>query len=755
MNRALNFLIVEDSQADYLVTLRVLREAGLAVVPRRVDRLAELRLALAEPGWDAVISDYSVPGLAFRDTLAAVRQADLDLPVVLFSGTIGEEEAIALVKLGVRDYVWKDRAARLPSALRNAMEEARNRRFERAAAAALAASEARFQAIFEQAAVGISQVALDGRVLSANRRICEILGYSREELLNLNRAELNPPDQRVASEEHVRRLCAGEYATFKEEKLNVRGDGSTIWVSLSSSLVRDAQGEPAYLIVVMEDISARKRADAALRSSEERFSAIFRASPIAILLTRMEDQVILDANPAFLELLGYDLAQLRGATMDQLGLWDQPEALRQAREQIRRSGSLKALPMTFRRRSGEAGHALASGETVQLGGSQVMVGILQDVTELHAARDKERRMERELGHLQRLESLGRLVGGVSHDMNNVLAAIMAMASVLEARSGHHPETARSAGAILQASIRGRDLVQGLTAFARKEQRPAVALNLNQLVRQEADLLERTTFKKLAIQLHLEEPLPAVLAEASALANALMNLCVNACDAMPGGGTLRLETRRLEGGMVELAVEDTGAGMTPEVAARAMEPFFTTKPEGRGTGLGLALVAATAQAHGGRVNLRSAPGKGTRVEMVLPQLAAQAPAAPAPAVAGQGVGRSLRVLLVDDDALIRETVPPLLEHMGHRTQAAAGGLEALGLLEAGLDFDLAILDVSMPGMDGIETLGRLRVLRPGLPVLLATGFVDERMPGVLSRFPNVRMLRKPFLISDLGEGLAGF
>ena len=642
MSGPLRILVMEDDPADFRLVLRHLRPVFPELEARQVDNLAALEAALGEGGWEAVLSDYSMPGLSFRDVLARVQALAPEVPLLLFSGSIGEEEAVALLKLGVRDFVLKDRPGRLPSALQNALKETLTARAQRDTVSALAASEARYQATFDQAAVGISQVALDGRVLTANARLCQIFGYTREEFLGLVSGNLSSPEDSARTWRMIQSLCAGECSTFTEEKINFRKDGSPVWISLSVSLVRDAQGRPDYLISVVEDIQARKDAE-----------------------------------------------------------W--------ARQQADAA--------------------------------------------MRAAQDQEREMQRELNHLQRLESIGRLAGGVAHDMNNVLAAIMAVTGALESRAAGDPRMAAETGIILAAAARGRKLVQGLTEFARKEVQAAAPVDLNQLVRNEAELLAHTTLARVAIRLELAADLPKIEGEASALANALMNLCVNACDAMPAGGALTLTTRLLPAGRVELAVQDTGEGMPPEVAARAMEPFFTTKAAGKGTGLGLAIVYGTAKAHGGTVEIHSAPGQGTKVALAFPSLEAVAPDRSGPEAAPKPADRPLRILLVDDDELIRQTLPSLLEALGHQVRVADGGPAALALLLDGPVDDLVILDLNMPEWTGVETLERLRARFPDLPVLVASGYWEPGVAARVGSFPRVACLEKPFLMEEVQAALA--
>jgi len=248
---------------------------------------------------------------------------------------------------------------------------------------------------------------------------------------------------------------------------------------------------------------------------------------------------------------------------------------------------------------------------------------------------------------------------------------------------------------------------------------------------------------------LAEGLRPILGDESALTHAIMNLCVNAVEAMPPNGTLTLRTRNLAGPWIEVEVEDTGTGMPPEVLARAMDPFFTTKEVGKGTGLGLPLVFSTVKAHHGQMEIHSQPGQGTRVSLRFPahepaQAAPAAPEAPCAAPAQGGV----RILLVDDDELVQASTRMLLEILGHAVETVSCGEEALARLEAGQEPGLVILDMNMPGLGGLGTLPRLRALRPGLPVLLATGRADQTALDLVEADSHTILLPKPFSMDDM-------
>jgi len=273
------------------------------------------------------------------------------------------------------------------------------------------------------------------------------------------------------------------------------------------------------------------------------------------------------------------------------------------------------------------------------------------------------------------------------------------------------------------------------------------------------LLSYTTLSQIDTRLELQESLGLIEGDAGALGHALINLCVNAVDAMPRGGTLTLRTGQRPDQAIELSIEDTGEGMDPEVLRRAIEPFYTTKPQGKGTGLGLAMVYGTVKAHRGTLEITSRPGHGTQVRLGFPPMPhAESDAGPSDAAgpAPDGDSGSLRILLVDDDELIRQSVGPMLETLGHRVASVTGGLEAVAHLERGRavqDPDLVILDMNMPGLNGAQTLPRLLALRPGLPVLMATGYSDAAIAPLLDGRPNVGSLRKPFSREEIRQKLA--
>ena len=370
-----------------------------------------------------------------------------------------------------------------------------------------------------------------------------------------------------------------------------------------------------------------------------------------------------------------------------------------------------------------------------------MIGLTSDITEQKEEEIKRQRLEIEIQHTQKLESLGSLAGGVAHDMNNVLTAILGIADTLMYREV--PGIQEQISTIIQAANRGKNLVQGLVNFARKDIQTVQSLDINSLVRNEIEILSRTTLQKYKIVSNLDPDLPNIEGDSSAISSAIMNLCVNSIDAMPNGGSLTLLTRVVEE-MVELIISDDGEGMTTEVLNRAIEPFFTTKPFGKGTGLGLAMVYGTMKSHYGKFLITSEVGKGTSVNLKFPS--SKKISTSIQKDSSLITSPPLKILLVDDDILVRKALIEILELLGHTLTSLDSGYEAIDFLKGNL-VDLVILDVNMPKISGPETLHIIRTFSK-VPVLVYTGFLDTKIENMLKEIPLTACIAKPFTIRNL-------
>ena len=616
----------------------------------------------------------------------------------------------------------------------------------------LRASEEKFAKAFHASpdSVNINRLA-DGVFLAVNEGFTRITGYTAEEVTG--RSSL-PGDLGVwVHAEDRRRLWDGLDRDGLVQGLEAqfrRKDGTTLTGLQSASLI-EVQGVPCVLTIT-RDITERARIEEVLRESNQRLELALTSGSFGIWEQNLVDGTQIWSDRLY-EIYGMEPGDSRTDYDYWCGHIVHPDDVQAAQAAIL-AGFKGPQPydLAFRiiRPDGEVRHIKSDGRVLyDAEGRPVrVIGINRDQTREVQAELERRRLQAELLHAEKLESIGSLAGGVAHDMNNVLAAILGMASTLELDSVDAEARALALDIITRACTRGRDMVKSLLYFARRDMDTMGPVDLNTIAREMVHLLSHTTLKRLQITTDFQEPLGLIEGDAGALSHALINICVNAVDAMPGGGTLRIRTRVRDAWGVEISIQDSGEGMSQEVIRKATEPFYTTKPVGKGTGLGLAMVYGTVQAHKGTFEIRSELGKGTEVILGFPGFDQPEDAAPDAVSAAPAPGGPLRILLVDDDELIRLSVAPMLTALGHAVRTAESGQAALDLLQAGLTVDLVILDMNMPGLNGAQTLAKLLELRPGQQVLMATGYSDDSLAPLLKDHPSVHSLRKPFSMAEV-------
>ena len=623
---------------------------------------------------------------------------------------------------------------------------------QRRAVVTLRESEERYRSILTASPDIIAFTDMVGKVLMTSPASLKLFGYDHpEELLGRNVFEFLLPEDRERARASRARLLAGGSAEIGQYKA-LRRDGSVFDIEVNSEFTRTADGKPANLVLVIRDVTARKQADAALQQTREIMSLFVRHSPIHVYMKKVtptESRVLL-ASDNFLDMIGISGQDMRGKTMEELfppafaakisaDDWDvvsRGEVLHVDEELNGRSYTTIKFP-------------------IRVGEESFLAGYTIDITDRVQMEGERRRLESQLLQAQKMESMGILAGGVAHDMNNVLGAIMGLASAgLETEPPGSPAH-KAFDTILKASVRGGKMVRSLLSFARQSLAEEKVLDLNAILREQASLLERTTLARIQLEMDLDPRLHPLSGDANALAHAFMNLFVNALDAIPANGTIALRTRNGDDGWIEVQVEDTGNGMPKDVLDKALDPFFTTKEQGKGTGLGLSLVFSTVKAHGGQMGMQSEVGRGTRVTLRFPSCSAAAPAdEKQEKTAGTDTAEAgLTVLLVDDDDLIQSSCQRILNVLKHKTFIASSGEEALERLAAGLRPDVVVLDLNMPGLSGAGTLPLIRDILPTVPVLLATGRADQTALELVETYSGVTLLPKPFGLKDLQSHLA--
>jgi two-component system cell cycle sensor histidine kinase/response regulator CckA len=624
-------------------------------------------------------------------------------------------------------------------------------------------ARARFEGAFECAPIGLALVRLDGEpfgeILRVNSAMCELLGFEADALVGRTASDITHPDDVEYDLAYARRLVSGEISSYQLDKRYLAANGETVLARLSASLVRNVDGSAAYGIAHVEDVRAQRRWEEEIEERERRFRAAFSTALDAMLICD-DNRACLEGNTAAAELLGVPLDEIPRRSLDDFAVGDLAARVDGWRLFLD-SGEMKG-EFDIRRADGEIRHVEFSARANFMPGRHL--SILRDVTERRRTAEEAVQLEAALHQTQKLETVGQLAGGVAHDFNNLLAVILHASEFALGELGDHP-AADEVREISAAAERAAALTRQLLVFSRREIAQPRLIDLNELVANVERLLRRTIGEHIALAAELEGGLPAVRADPSHLEQVLLNLGVNARDAMPEGGVLTLQTSTVTldehyarlhadveaGSYVRLSVSDTGTGMPEEVRARAFEPFFTTKPKGTGTGLGLASTYGVVKQNGGHVEIYSEPGRGTVVKLYLPAVRSpvQGAAVASPPAVGPQIGG--RVLVVEDEEGVRRIIDRILTGHGYEVVLAANPHDALA---ADVAADLVVTDVVMPGMSGATLVERLREARPALPAIFMSGYTDQ--PDALPA--DAAFMSKPFsretLLAEVAKALEG-
>jgi len=626
----------------------------------------------------------------------------------------------------------------------------------REAEEALRRSEQRYGSILEEIEEGYVELDLAGRVTFCNESFRKAMGYETGEIIGSNY-------RLFAADEEVSKgifLAYNEmYRTGKPlrryelELLSREGERRAI--EHSASLLRDADGNPTGFRGVLRDITERKRA-------EEQYRIMANNSQAGeFIATEGEFRFV---NRHILEYSGYTEAELIGASTLRFVHPEDRGMVREKAWQMRQGKLASPYEYRIRTKSGAVRWLLESVTMISFRGRRAVLGNNMDVTEMKEAREKLGNMQEQLLQAQKLESLGTLAGGIAHDFNNLLMGIQGYASLmlLGMDEGHpHYERLKAIESQVQS---GSDLTRQLLGFARGGRYEVRPTDMNDLVRKTARMFGRTK-KEIRVYEKCEPSLWSVDADRGQLEQVLLNLLVNAWQAMPGGGDLYLETSNVEleeevaracrirgGPFVKVSVTDTGTGMDERTRRRIFDPFFTTKEMGRGTGLGLASAYGILKGHGGMITVASEMGQGTTFEIYLPASVVEVVRETAPP-GGIEPGRGT-VLVVDDEPMVRDVTREMLAGLGYTVLTAGSGPEALEVYRSGeAEIDVVVLDMIMPGMGGGEVYDALRSLDPSVRVILSSGYsLDGQASEILEK--GIRgFLQKPFRIEELSRKIS--
>ena len=588
-----------------------------------------------------------------------------------------------------------------------------------------------------------------GNIEYVNPKFTNVTGYSFEEALGKNPRVLKsgetPPE---GYKELWDTIASGR--EWHGELHNKKKNGELFWDAASICPITDESGAITHFVAVKEDITERKRTEEALKKSEEKFVKVFTVAPAVAAILTLKEARYVDVNDTFVQVSGYTRDEALGHTVKELGIIN-PEDLESLRSKLAAEGTLRNEELQYRIKDGKVFTGLVSAELIEIEGEPCVIYISLDITE-------RKQMEEKFLLVQRMESIGALAGGMAHDLNNILAPIMMSASMLRDKKLPTETRTQLVEGIEESAQRGANIVNQVLTFARGVKGEHVVLDTRLLATQIGKIVRETFPKSIDFSLAVQEKVWNVMGDSTQLHQVFLNLCVNARDAMPEGGSLDFSVENSEvdntfafmvpgarpGNYVQFKLMDSGTGISKEIVARIFEPFFTTKEPGKGTGLGLSVVIGIIRSHGGFVKVESQPGKGSTFRVFIP---ATTDAVIEPEEAKKSSlarGRGETILVVDDEPDILQIIGTILQQNGWVVLSAVDGVEGIAayLNHAG-SIKALVTDMVMPNMDGLSLIKSIRKLDSDLPILVSSGYSNEESQAELEELNVNCFLKKPF------------
>jgi PAS domain S-box-containing protein len=615
---------------------------------------------------------------------------------------------------------------------------------------------------FELLVTGISDYAIymldpDGFISSWNTGAERFKGYVAREIIGQHFSRFYTEEDRLAGRPARALQAAREQGKFEGEGWRVRKDGTHFWASVVVDPIRDTSGKLIGFAKITRDITERKKAEEALRESEDRFRLLVQSVTDYAIYMISPTGVITNWNAGAERIKGYTREEIvgsnfavfyteedraKGLPAQTLKIASDEGRFEQESWRVRKDGTRFWAHVVV--------DSIRDDEGKLLGFAKVT----RDITERKQAAEALERANAALFQSQKMEAIGQLTGGVAHDFNNLLAVVSSSVDVLASRAQNYMDT-KVLDAIRRAVDRGALLTQQLLSFARQQPLTVERYDLNRVIRSFEPVLRRAGNSAIEMDIRRAHDAKTVLLDAARFEAALLNLVVNARDAMPAGGKLVVAVENVElgagkvgtlapGSYVRTSVSDTGTGMPPAVVARAFEPFFTTKEIGKGTGLGLSQVYGFIAQSGGEVVIDSEEGKGTVVSMYLPVFEG----APDDAIVAEDASVDT-VLIVEDEPDLLDAAGQLFRSIGYEVVTASNGIDAMAILERRTDIDILFTDIVMPkGMDGIQLARSARELRPELTVVLASGYSLQALRDQYGRVDDFAFVNKPYRLAEL-------
>jgi PAS domain S-box-containing protein len=767
----LQVLHLEDDPSEAELIRNILEGEGFKSHVHLISSAREYKKAIENKKFDLIISDYTLPSFNGLDALAIAQEIAPDTPFIFVSGTMVEDAGIQALVNGATDYVLKTKLSRLAPAVRRAMKESDDNRKLKLAEKMremmledLKTSEARFRGLLEGAPDGVVIVGGENKIIFVNTVTEKLFGFEHDELIGKPLDTLVPDRFKGAHESHLKAFNLHPHSRAVNSGLGLFGrkkDGSEFPADIMlSPLSTDRE---VAVLAMIRDITEMKKAEESLRLSEERYRALVDGARDAIF-SLSQNAVINSLNPAFETITGWKRDQWIGKSITELIHPDDRENALETFHGVIQGAVVGVNEYRIVKKSGD----YLIGEfntTAQFkdGKPVGLLGIARDVT-------AQRALEDQLRQSQKLESLGTLAGGIAHDFNNILGIITGYVGLLRKSIPENDKKLTTfADSIGSAAERAIGLVRQLLMFARKHERSLDYVNVNDIATEVYKLTSETFPKQITISIETAKDLTVVYADRSEIHQLLLNLCVNARDAMMDndeknmtGGILKIGTSFVKGEdlkkkfpaaeweeYVELSVSDTGIGMDEETQEKIFEPFFTTKAEGKGTGLGLSMVHGVVMGNGGMIDVDSKKGSGTAFRVYLP-------ARPPDGVPNDTTqeemqslqGGSETIMLAEDEPGLREFVEDILTTAGYKVIAAEDGQRAIALFLDYRNVGLVLSDIGLPKIGGIELVESIQRMNPVTKVIIASGFIDENTRLELRERGVKEFIQKPYKRDEL-------
>jgi PAS domain S-box-containing protein len=751
--RSLRALILEDNRQDVERMVALLKGVGYALSFEVVDSLTHLQQQLARTDYDIILAADNLRAWTATDALEILKKSRKDVPFVVVAGTLGGRAAVECIKQGAADYVLKNRLQRLPVVVERVLRDKAHREEAARLQEQIHRAKKEWELTFDVIPDPVFFVDDQYRIQRANRAAATLLGLEPAQLIDKYCYKVLGETAEPLPGSPFRRMLR----TGKEERCDIEVARLGKVFDVTVSPIFDSSGTAYGSVHVLHDITDRKREEEALRRSEASYRSLILGATYGIFGCDVNGK-FLAVNPALVAMLGYESeADLLAANLVRDVIRDPDEGARLL-QQYRQKGRVDGLEAQWRRKDGTPVQVRLSGRTVldERGALEGCEIIAEDLSERW-------RLEEQLRRAQKMEAVGRLAGGVAHDFNNLLTIVMGYSDLLLERLGATDAMRAYVEEIKKAGERAASLTRQLLAFGRRQVLAPQVLDLNAVVTNVDKMLRRLIGENIELSAVLEPELGRVKADPGQIEQVILNLVLNARDAMPQGGQLTLETANVElnegyarshesvlpGRYVMLTVSDSGMGMDAETQAHIFEPFFTTKEKGKGTGLGLATVYGIVKQSGGHIWLYSEPDQGTAFKIYLPRLEAAVQPVETISTGAPLAGGSETILLVEDEEGVRDLAGRILELKGYKVITASNPTVAAQVFERHEGpIHLLLTDVVMPTMSGRQLAEHLALLRPGLKVLYMSGYTDNSIipHGILKE--GTQFLQKPFTPDSL-------